>query len=284
LVIFGISLNETAGYFTLSPYSLRQLSSIRLNLFSLSFLMNDTLLIVFRRAPICISLLIAFVATVAVRADTGDYPKPSRNVNNFETAIDANTKKRVNSLCKELDQKTLLFVCHGKSQDAPTTVPWNPWRDPHVSERYKKWLKEEVVWIVTDRERKEFRNLTSDQQRDEYIAAFWERRNPTPGSAHNSFKQEHYRRITYANEHFSTGLEPLPGWVTDRGRVYILYGPPDSVELHPGFSPPIEIWRYAFLEGCTNAVLTFTDKTGGGDYILNHADVDWLRQMRATGK
>jgi hypothetical protein len=61
-------------------------------------------------------------------------------------------------------------------------------------------------------------------------------------------------------------------------------GPPDSVELHPGFSPPIEIWRYAFLEGCPDAGLTFTDKTGGGDYILSDADVDWLRQMRATGK
>jgi len=170
------------------------------------------------------------------------------------------------------------------TKNASATLPRNPWRDPHVSERYKKWLKEDVVWIVTDQERKEFRNLTSDQQRDKYIAAFWERRNPTPGSAHNSFKQEHYRRITYANEHFSTGLEPLPGWVSDRGRVYIVYGPPDSVELHPGLSPPIEIWRYALLEGCPNAMLTFADKTGGGDYILGDAEVDWLRQMRATGK
>jgi len=177
-----------------------------------------------------------------------------------------------------------LFVCPGTSQYAPTTVSRNPWRDPHVSERYKKWLKEDVVYIVTDQERKEFRNLTSDKQRDEYIAAFWERRNPTPGSGHNSFKEEYYRRIAYANEHFSTGLEPLPGWITYRGRVYITYGPPDSVELRPRVSPPTEIWRYALLEGCPNAVLTFTDKTGGGDYILSDADVDWLRQMGATAK
>jgi GWxTD domain-containing protein len=177
-----------------------------------------------------------------------------------------------------------LFVSAETSQHAPTTVRRNPWHDPHVSERYKKWLKEDVVYIVTDQERKEFRNLTSDAQRDEYIAAFWERRNPTPGSVHNSFKEEHYRRIAYANEHFSTGFEPLPGWITYRGRVYITYGPPDSVELHPRVSPPIETWRYALLEMCPNAVLTFTDKTGGGDYILSPADVDWLRQMGSTGK
>ena len=174
-----------------------------------------------------------------------------------------------------------LFVCPGESQDASATVPRNPWRDLHVSERYKKWLKEDVVYIATDQERKEFRNLASDRQRDEYIAAFWERRNPTPGSTHNSFKEEHYRRIGYANEHFSAALT---GWITDRGRIYVIYGPPDSVELHPGVSLPVEIWRYALLEGCPNAVLTFIDKTGGGDYILNDADLDWLRQMRAAGK
>jgi len=174
-----------------------------------------------------------------------------------------------------------LFIGPGKCQDAEITGPKNPWRDPHVSERYKKWLKEDVVYIVTDQERKEFRNLTSDNQRDEYIAAFWERRNPTPGSAHNSLKEEHYRRIAYANAHFAVAL---PGWLTDPGRVYIIYGPPDSVELHPGFSPPIEIWRYALLEGCPNAMRTFTDKTGGGDYMLSDADLDWLRQMLAPCK
>jgi len=173
-----------------------------------------------------------------------------------------------------------LFLRPAESQNAPTTVPTSLWRDPQVSRRYKKWLKEDVVYIATDQEWKEFRNLTSDKQRDGYIAAFWESRNPTPGSAHNSFKEEHYRRVAHANEHFSAAL---PGWITDRGRVYIIYGPPDSVEFHSE-SSPIELWHYAFLQGCPNAVLTFTDKTGGGDYILNDADVDWLRQMRATGK
>jgi|HubBroStandDraft_1064217.scaffolds.fasta_scaffold267088_1 GWxTD domain-containing protein len=174
-----------------------------------------------------------------------------------------------------------LFLHPAESQNAPTTVPKSLWRDPQASERYKKWLKEDVVYIATDQERKEFRNLTSDNQRDGYIAAFWESRNPTPGSARNPFKEEHYRRIAYANNHFGAALT---GWITDRGRVYIIYGPPDSVELHNAGPSLIEIWHYAFLEGYPNAVLTFTDETGGGDYILSDADVEWLRQMRGTRK
>ena len=168
-----------------------------------------------------------------------------------------------------------LLPCPGKSQDAPTTVPRNPWRDPQVGEKYKQWLKEDVVYIVTDQERKEFRNLTADKQRDEFIAAFWERRNPMPGSAPNSFKEEHHRRIAYVNQHFGAG--PIPGWKTDRGRVYIVYGPADSVEPHLGFSPPTEIWNYASAEGLgRRAVFTFTDN----DYHLTDLVVDSLPRIR----
>jgi GWxTD domain-containing protein len=173
-----------------------------------------------------------------------------------------------------------LLLCHGKSQDAPpTSVPKSMWRDPQVSERYKKWLKEDVLFIITVQERREFLNLISDKQRDEFVAAFWERRNPTPGSPDNSFKEEHHRRIAYANEHFGFGL--ISGWMTDRGRLYIIYGPPDSVESHSSFSPPIEVWHYTVLEGCQNVKLTFTDRNSDGDYPLSDEDADWLRQMRA---
>jgi GWxTD domain-containing protein len=94
---------------------------------------------------------------------------------------------------------------------------------------WRKWLNEDVAYIITDQERGDFATLTSEQQRDQFITDFWERRNPNPGSPENAFKDEHYRRFAYANEHFAT---KLPGWKTDRGRIYIIYGPPDQVDNH----------------------------------------------------
>lgn len=156
-----------------------------------------------------------------------------------------------------------LFIDPGSAQDTPTN-PGHTWRDPNVSARYRNWLRE-GVYIVTDQEREDFKSLASDKQRDDFIIAFWERRNPNPGSPENTFKEEQYRRIAYTDEHFAAGI---PGWKTNRRRIYIIYGAPDSVESHPGFLPPIQIWHYAFLKGCTNVVLTFTHKDGhgGGDH------------------
>jgi GWxTD domain-containing protein len=87
---------------------------------------------------------------------------------------------------------------------------------------YAKRLDEDVVWIISKQERIDFEKLSTDRQRDEFVVAFWERRNPSPGSTENKFKEEHYRRLAYANTHFAAGV---PGWKTDRGRRYILYGP-----------------------------------------------------------
>ena len=87
---------------------------------------------------------------------------------------------------------------------------------------YKKWLDEDVAWIITDEERAAFKQLSNDEERDNFIEAFWQRRDPTPDTEENEFKEEHYRRIAYANEHFAAGI---PGWKTDRGRIYIMYGP-----------------------------------------------------------
>jgi len=95
---------------------------------------------------------------------------------------------------------------------------------------YKKWLDEEVPYIITDEERAAFKKLTTDEEREQFIEQFWERRNPNPGSPENEFKEEYYRRIAYSNEHFASGI---PGWKTDRGRMYIMYGPPDEIESHP---------------------------------------------------
>ena len=93
---------------------------------------------------------------------------------------------------------------------------------------YKTWLDQEVAYIITDEERKAFKNLSNDEERDAFIEQFWLRRNPNPDSPENEFREEHYRRIAYANEHFAAGK---PGWKTDRGHIYIAFGPPDSIDV-----------------------------------------------------
>ena len=95
---------------------------------------------------------------------------------------------------------------------------------------YKRWLSEEVPYIITDEERAAFKKLSTDDEREQFIEQFWERRNPNPGSPENEFKEEYYRRIAYANEHYASGI---PGWKTDRGRIYITWGPPDEIDSHP---------------------------------------------------
>jgi len=94
---------------------------------------------------------------------------------------------------------------------------------------YRKWLNEDVSYIITDEERAAFRRLQTDEEREQFIENFWLRRDPTPDTVENEFKEEHYRRIAYANEHFPSGI---PGWKTDRGRIYIVYGPPDEIDDH----------------------------------------------------
>src|SRR5215467_10688820 len=89
---------------------------------------------------------------------------------------------------------------------------------------YRKWLNEDVAYIITDEERATFKRLQTDEEREQFIEQFWLRRDPTPDTVENEFKEEHYRRIQYANDHFASGI---PGWKTDRGRIYIVYGPPD---------------------------------------------------------
>src|ERR1051326_6256881 len=146
---------------------------------------------------------------------------------------------------------------------------------------YKKWLDEEVPYIITSEERSAFKKLGTDEERENFIESFWERRNPNPGSPENEFKEEYYRRIAYANEHFASGL---PGWKTDRGRIYIMWGPADEIESHPsggtyerppqegGGEPstyPFETWRYRYLEGIgTNVILEFVDPPMTGEYHL----------------
>ena len=125
-----------------------------------------------------------------------------------------------------------------------------------------------VRWIITDQEQKSFLILNSDRDRDRFVAAFWQQRNPTPGSQSNPFKEEHYRRIAFANQHFGA---IAPGWKTDRGRVYILYGPPDSIQMQASISTtsPQKLWIYRHVQGKTGQVqLKFVDRCRCGDYRL----------------
>jgi len=132
---------------------------------------------------------------------------------------------------------------------------------------YERWLTEEVVYIITAKERADYLKLTTDEARENFIEQFWERRNPNPGSKENEFKEEYYRRIAYANEHFASSIRP--GWKTDRGRIYILYGPADEVESQPAGTPPFEEWRYRYIDGLgTKVVFKFVDRKGAGEYQL----------------
>jgi GWxTD domain-containing protein len=128
---------------------------------------------------------------------------------------------------------------------------------------YIKWVNEDVVYIIQPREREAFLKLQTDEEREKFIEEFWARRNPVPGASENKFKQEHYRRIAYANDHFSA--PGIVGWKTDRGRIYILYGPPDEIEQHP----LVIQWLYHLIEGVgKNVVIEFADTKGNGDYRM----------------
>ena len=145
----------------------------------------------------------------------------------------------------------------------------------------KKWLNEDVRWIITDDERKAFMQLSNEEEREKFIESFWDRRNPDPDSEDNAFKDEHYRRIEYANEHFPAGK---PGWMTDRGRIYIVFGPADEVESHPSGGSyerpmeegggetstyPFEDWRYRHIDGIgEEVIIEFVDDCMCGAYEM----------------
>jgi GWxTD domain-containing protein len=149
--------------------------------------------------------------------------------------------------------------------------------------QYKQWLNEDVVYIISPEERTAFLQLSTSEEREQFIEQFWLRRSSNPDLPENDFKEEHYRRIAYANEHYASGI---PGWRTDRGRIYIIWGPPDEVDSHPtggtydrpmeegGGSTttyPWESWRYRYLEGQglgNNVMLEFVDPSGSGEYHL----------------
>jgi GWxTD domain-containing protein len=163
---------------------------------------------------------------------------------------------------------------------------------------YKTWLNDEVVYIISDEERKAFKALSNDEERDAFIEQFWLRRNPNPDSPENEFREEHYRRIAYANDKFAAGK---PGWKTDRGHIYIAFGQPDSIDSHPSGGAytrpmeegggetstfPFEVWHYRYLEGIgENIDIEFVDTCQCGDYhfTIDRGEKDALAKVPGAG-
>ena len=169
---------------------------------------------------------------------------------------------------------------------------------PELKKAYKDWLDKDVAYIITDEERKAFKKLETDDEREHFIEEFWRRRDPDPDTDENEFREEYYERIAYANEHFASGI---PGWKTDRGRIYIMYGKPDELETHPSGGSynresyegggttstyPFERWFYRYLAGVGSGIeIEFVDPTGSGEYRIarNPDEKDALLHVPGAG-
>jgi len=209
---------------------------------------------------LAICLPVAFAQQAQDPQDPNAMPAPKR--------LDKETKKKMKRTLKELDNA------------------------------YKQWLTEDVTYIITPEERNAFLQLDTNEEREQFIEQFWLRRSSNPDLPDNDFKEEHYRRIAYANEHYASGI---PGWKTDRGRMYIMWGPPDEIESHPtggtydrpmeegGGSTstyPWETWRWRYLEGIgENIILEFVDPSGSGEYhmTMDPSEKDALLHVPGAG-
>lgn len=185
--------------------------------------------------------------------------------------------------------------------------PTTPSQDPSTKVRkvtkeaakvYRDWVNKDVDYIITSEERKAFKALQTDEERENFIENFWRRRDPNPDTEENEFREEYYERIAYANEHFTSGI---PGWKTDRGRIYITWGKPDSIESHPSGGSydrpsyegggstttyPFEIWFYRHLDGVGDGIeIEFVDPTGTGEYRIarNANEKDALAMVPGAG-
>src|SRR5438477_3253317 len=169
---------------------------------------------------------------------------------------------------------------------------------PELNKAYKDWLEKDVAYIITDEERKAFKKLQTDDERERFIEEFWRRRDPDPDTDENEYREEYYERIAYANEHFASGI---PGWKTDRGRIYIMWGKPDETESHPSGGAynresyegggststyPFERWFYRYLAGVGSGIeIEFVDPTGSGEYRIarNPDEKDALLHVPGAG-
>jgi GWxTD domain-containing protein len=221
-----------------------------------------------------LGLALVWAASVVFAQDPAkDQPKDQpQDPKAADTAKDADSAKQqpadaVDPLKKPVNEKQRKKNARALKQE--------------LSRPYKKWLDEDVAYIITDEERAAFKQLSNDEERDNFIEAFWQRRDPTPDTEENEFKEEHYQRIAYANEHFAAGV---PGWKTDRGRIYIVFGKPDEIESHPSGGTyerpmeegggetstfPFEDWRYRYIEGIgQEVIIEFVDTCMCGEFHM----------------
>jgi GWxTD domain-containing protein len=199
---------------------------------------------------------------------------------------------------------TLIFAVSSglaqKKNNEKTQDPSEKARNvkPELNKAYKDWLEKDVAYIITDEERKAFKKLQTDDERERFIEEFWRRRDPDPDTDENEYREEYYERIAYANEHFASGI---PGWKTDRGRIYIMWGKPDETESHPSGGAydrpseegggststyPFEKWFYRYLPGVGSGIeIEFVDPTGSGEYRIarNPDEKDALLHVPGAG-
>ena len=173
--------------------------------------------------------------------------------------------------CALLITIPLLSTAYSQNQPLP-----KPSRDAPTEAKYQLWLDRDVRWIIAPEERTVFSGLSGNEERDRFIEQFWLRRDPNPDSKENEYKEEHYRRIAYASEHFATKVPSfsateIPGWLTDRGRIYIVFGPPDAIATvsaeRSSLKRPIVFWHYRSING-RETDLKFIDVCSCGDYRL----------------
>ena len=243
----------------------------------------------FRLRSLSFALLLSFlVFTIPGWAQSKDDPKPDSD--------SAQSRSGDQGSDQDKDQTT------GTSKDSSVDPLKRPINEKQRRENskslkieltkvYKKWLNEDVIYIISDEERDAFKRLSNDEERDSFIETFWLRRDPTPDTVENEFKEEHYERIAYANEHFPAGV---PGWKTDRGKMYILYGKPDEIESHPSGGTyerpqeegggttstfPFETWRYRYIEDIgQEVIIEFVDTCMCGEFhmTLDRSEKDAL--------
>jgi GWxTD domain-containing protein len=223
---------------------------------------------------LCLLVLVSFGSTAVAVAQDSPAPSNPDQKSSDKSAKDASGSAQTKSGQDTGDPLKRPIDAKKKKQQMKDY-------SKEIKGPYKKWLDEDVAYIITDEERAAFKQLSNDEERDNFIEAFWQRRDPTPDTEENEFKEEHYRRIAYANEHFAAGI---PGWKTDRGRIYIVYGPPDEIESHPSGGTyerpmeegggetstyPFEDWRYRYLEGIgQEVIIEFVDTCMCGDYHM----------------
>ena len=220
---------------------------------------------------LAVSVAVAQSSTAAAPADNSAKPANPPAGTGSDSAVPAPADAQGDPLKRPLTDKQKKANAKALKQE--------------LGSSYKKWLNEDVRWIITPEELSAFKQLSNDEERDQFIEQFWLRRDPTPDTVENEYKEEHYRRIAYANEHFAAGKA---GWRTDRGRIYIVFGPPDEIDAHPSGGQynrpveegggetstyPFETWRYRYIEGLGDkgqeVMIEFVDTCMCGDYHIS---------------